>query len=218
MTDGQDTTFHFHTKLEQTLLLGIKATSVIQLLDGISSVPDSSVYFHTHHFLLQHQYLSPEPPNDFAYWVTELVGNAALGESLASVDIVEFDSIGEIRSKFIKLLENHISSDAYRPDTDHGEPFYFMASRTFVLPTSLVARDIDEFREMIGAVTIESLYYHIFDARLRFGREENDFSRWLRDRGRPDIAEKIRKLDPYAQTMEGLRKNIIAAIGEAGAS
>jgi hypothetical protein len=214
MTADHDTTFHFHTKLEQTLLLGIKATSVVQLLHGITSVPESSVYYHTHHFLLQHQYLAPEPPNDFAYWVTELVGNAALGESLASVDIVGFGSIAELRSRFIGLLESHISGDSYRPDTDHGEPFHFMASRTFVLPTSFVAREIREFRDMIGAVSIESLYYHIFDARLRLGREENDFSRWLRDRGRPDIAEKIRKLDPYAQTMEGLRKNIIGAIGE----
>ncbi len=214
MTPNSESAFHFHTKLEQTLLLGIKARSVVQLLDGIGSVPESSVYFHTHHFLLQHQYLSPEPPNDFAYWVSELVGNAALGESLGSVDIVAFDSIADLRDKFISLLENHISSDAYRPDTDHGEPFHFMASRTFVLPTSFVAHDIREFREMIGAVSIESLYYHIFDARLRLGREESDFSRWLRDRGRPDIAEKIRKLDPYAQTMEGLRKNIIGAIGE----
>ncbi len=216
MTPARETAFHFHTKLEQTLLLGIKATSVIQLLDGISAVPDSSVYFHTHHFLLQHQYLSPEPPNDFAYWVSELVGNAALGERLASVDIVEFDSIGELRAKFIELLESHLSSDAYRPDTDHGEPFHFMASRTFVLPTPYVAHDLREFREMIGAVSIESLYYHVFDARLRLGREENDFSRWLRDMGRPEIAEKIRRLDPYAQTMEGLRKNIIGAIGEEG--
>jgi len=213
MTPEPENFFHFHTKLEQTLLLGIKAKSVVQLLDGITSVPESSVYFHTHHFLLQHQYLSPEPPNDFAYWVTELVGNAALGESLASVDIVKFGSIAELRGKFIHLLESHVSGDAYRPDTDHGEPFHFMASRTFVIPTSFVAHDITEFRRMIGAVSIESLYYHIFDARLRLGREENDFSRWLRDRGRPEIAEKIRKLDPYAQTMEGLRKNIIGAIG-----
>ncbi|HLB00212.1 MAG TPA: DUF5752 family protein [Bacteroidota bacterium] len=91
MTPATDTSFHFHTKLEQTLLLGIKATSVVQLLEGIGSVPESSVYFHTHRFLFQHQYLSPEPPNDFAYWVSGIVGNAALGERLVSVDIVRFD-------------------------------------------------------------------------------------------------------------------------------
>ena len=218
MTTIPDTSFHFHTKLEQTLLLGIKATSVVQLMDGIATVPETSVYYHTHHFLLQHQYLSPEPPNDFAYWVSEFVGNAPLGERLASVDIVNFDSISKLREKFIGIIESHISSVAYRPGTDHGEPFHFMASRTFVIPTSFIASNIKQFREMLGAVSRESLYYHIFDARLRLQREENDFSRWIRDMGRPDIAEKITKLDPYSQTMEGLRKNIIGAIGEAGST
>ena len=83
--------FTFHTKLDQTLILGLKARTVEELLDGITRVPDSSIYHHTHRFLQQHHYLSPEPPNDFAYWVSEVLVDSVLGEQLSSVDTVQFE-------------------------------------------------------------------------------------------------------------------------------
>ena len=75
--------FQFFTKLDQTLLLSLQARSSEELLNGIRT-QDSSIYFHTHHFLQQHHFLLPEPPNDFAYWVTEVLGDDNLGEQLCS--------------------------------------------------------------------------------------------------------------------------------------
>jgi hypothetical protein len=60
--------FRFNTKVDQTILLGKKARNIQELYSGIRTTPDASIYFHTHKFLQQHHYLSPEPPNDFAYW------------------------------------------------------------------------------------------------------------------------------------------------------
>jgi Family of unknown function (DUF5752) len=50
---------HFFTKLDQSLLLGLPARSIDDLLTGIRSVPDASIYFHTRRFLFQHHFLSP---------------------------------------------------------------------------------------------------------------------------------------------------------------
>ena len=50
-------------------LIGRKAKNLEELRAGVAAVPDSSLYFHTHHELHQHEVLSPEPPNDFAFWV-----------------------------------------------------------------------------------------------------------------------------------------------------
>jgi hypothetical protein len=61
--------FQFFTKLDQTLLLGLGAKTVEELLNGIRTVQDSSIYFHTHRFLQQHHFLSPEPPKDFTYGI-----------------------------------------------------------------------------------------------------------------------------------------------------
>jgi len=44
---------------------------------------------------------------------------------------------------------------------------------------------------------------------LRFQRKENDFSAWLRRIGEEKFADRISKLDPYAFTIEGLRKKIV---------
>lgn len=71
--------FHFFTKLAQTLLLGSCPKSAEELLFGVHSVPDASVYYHTHRFLNQHHFLSLESPNDCANWVTQVLGGAARG-------------------------------------------------------------------------------------------------------------------------------------------
>jgi Family of unknown function (DUF5752) len=51
--------FHFFTKLDQMLLPRLRASSINDFLMGIRSVPDTSIYFHTHRFLFQHHFLSP---------------------------------------------------------------------------------------------------------------------------------------------------------------
>lgn len=200
--------FYFKTKLDQTILLGIRARNIQGLLEGLRNVPDSSIYYHTHRFLQQHHYLSPEPPNDFAYWVTEIIGDDVLGERLASVDIVQFSTIAELRDRFITILEHHLETVERLTFAPAGHEFHFMANRTFVLPTAFVAHSLGEFQEILGRVSINSLYFHIFDARLRLGRNENDFSLWFRSLGHVELADAVKTLDPYTYSMEGLRKRL----------
>ena len=204
--------FVFRTKFDQTVLLGRKAANARQLLEGIRSIPGSSIYYHTHRFLQQHHYLSPEPPNDFAYWSANVLNEQALGEMLSSVDIVQFHTIGDLRQTFTRILEEHLNSSTRAVDAPAGEEFYFMGSRTFVLDTPHRAGTLQEFADSLGAVSVHSLYYHMFDARLRLEREENDFSEWFRTLGRGVLADEMLKLDPYTQTLEGLRRNIIRLV------
>ena len=87
-----------------------------------------------------------------------------------------------------------------------------MGSRTFVVETPHTAKTLKEFRSCLESVSVHSLYYHIFDARLRREREENDFSEWFRKLGKEKLAEQMLNLDPYTQTLEGLRKRIIQLV------
>lgn len=204
-----DSEFRFKTKLDLTILLGKKATNVPSLLEGIRAIPDASIYYHTHKFLQQHHYLSPEPPNDFAYWVTNVLNEASLGERLSSIDIIQFHTIGELRNRFIGIIDDYRRESARVVESPSGEEFYFMASQTFVLETPYTARTLEEFVRSLKEVTIQSLYFHMFDSRLRLEHEENDFSVWFRKMGEVRLAEAVRRLDPYTQTLEGLRKRII---------
>src|SRR5512146_1736852 len=102
--------FYFHTKLDQTILLGRKAKNIEELLSGIKAVPESSIYYHTHRYLQQHHYLSPEPPNDFAYWIREVLNDIRLAEELSSVDVVQFSTLAELRESFIATIQTHLES------------------------------------------------------------------------------------------------------------
>lgn len=204
--------FRFHTKLELTILLGLKARNIRALADGIRTVPASSIYHHTHRFLLQHHYLSPEPPNDFAYWTREVANDAMLGERLASVDVIQFRTIEELRGRLLEVLDEHLAGADRVAEAPRGEEFHFMATRMFVLPTAFAAGTLGEFRDALSRVSIHSIYYHMFDARLRLARGDNDFSRWLTDGGWTPLADEIRRLDPYTVTLEGLRKRLLALV------
>ena len=204
--------FHFFTKLDQTLLLGLRARTVSELLTGIQSVPDSSIYYHTHRFLHQHHFLSPEPPNDFAYWVTHVLGDDTLGEQLWSVDAVRFENIASLREKLIGILEGHKDSQRRISQSIEDGEFHFMASRIFVLPTTHVAHSLTEFVDEIARVSINSIYFHMFDAKLRLKYGENDFSRWFRDQGKTPLADETKRLDPYSYTLDGLRQRIITLV------
>ena len=204
--------FQFRTKLDQTLLLGIKAKNAEELLEGIRVVPKSSIYYHTHRFLQQHHYLSPEPPNDFAYWISEVVNDALLGEKLSSIDIVQFHSIGDLRKRLEELITSHLAAVENTVDCPRGEEFHFMASQTFAFSVPYVAHDLSEFRDILQRVSIASIYYHMFDATLRLEAGENDFSKWFRALGKSQLAEEVKRVDPYTHTLEGLRKRILVMV------
>ena len=93
-----------------------------------------------------------------------------------------------------------------------NEEFHFMACKTFILPTAYTARTLKQFKRILSVVSVHSLYFHIFEARLRLEKKDNDFSRWLRDSGEKVLASKISKLDPYSYTLEELRKKIISIL------
>ncbi len=89
--------FYFSSRLTFPELTGLKARNLKELGTVLKSAPDAVIYYHTHHFLEEHFYLTPEPANDFAIWVNDVLGDQALGERLASVDTVAFSSLSALR-------------------------------------------------------------------------------------------------------------------------
>ena len=207
--------FHFFTRLHLTELTGLKASNLTQLVEIMRDIPGSSIYHHTHRFLQMHQYLSPEPPNDFSYWVSGILNENVLGEKLASIDTVQFSTIRSLREKIVETIEKYLKNNpsAKLKFAGDGAEFYFIKSMSFVIPTSYRAHDLKEFAEILNRVTVGSIYYHIFESRLRLEKKTNDFSSWFEDSlGDKVLAGKIAKLDPYTYTLEELRSVIIKII------
>jgi len=207
--------FKFYTRLHLSELTGLKAKDIVGLLRYIKKVPGSSIYHHTHRFLQIHQYLSPEPPNDFAYWVSETLGEDELGEKLASIDTVQFTTIRGLRDKIASTIEEYIKANPSSKSkfVNPNEEFYFIKTLSFIIPTPYVAHTLKEFADTLDKITIDSIYFHIFEARLRLERGTNDFSFWLgTSLGEEELAGKLSGLDPYTRTMNDLRGAIIKLV------
>ena len=193
----------------------MRATTLGQLLALIKEVPGSCIYHHTHRFLQQHQFLSPEPPNDFAYWVTDILGEDELGERLVSIDTIQYSTIRDLREKIATTVENYLKDSPLSKlkFARSGEEFHFIKSVSFILPTTYIAYDLNEFVEVLKKITIDSIYFHIFEARLRLEKPTNDFAFWVENSlGDKKLANNISSFDPYTSTLDDLRKTIIRII------
>lgn len=204
--------FHFMSSLDLTLLTNRRARDLAEMLEHLRVVPGSVIYYHTHHFLVQHQYLSPEPPNDFAYWVTDVLQEDRLGEQLAAIDLIQFRTIRALRQRIVQVIETYLSERQQLRVAPEGEEFHFREAASFIVPTEHVARTLSEFADCMEQIGFGSLSYHFFGARLRLERDEDDFSEWCRCLGEQELAKAITRLDPYTYTMDGLRKEVVRLV------
>jgi len=207
--------FYFKTHLELRESTGLKARNARELVSLVKEVPGSVIYYHMHVFLQQHQFLSPEPPNAFAYWVTKALGEEELGERLGSIDICQFHTIRELREKIIEILEAGLFDAKELRNAPAGKEFDFTKSRSIVIPTPHVAHNLKEMVDILKKVTMRSIDFHVFNARLRLEKGINDFSNWIdTSLGYQALASHLNNFDPYTYTLEGLRNHIISIITE----
>ena len=198
-----------------TLLTGLRARDLAELVHHMRTVPGAVIYHHTHHFLVQHQYLSPEPPNDFAYWVSNILLEERLGEELAAVDVLRFQTVRDLRNALVQVIQGFLDRSSNLRAAPPGEEFHFMQSVSYVMPTAVRASSMKEFREGLERVSLSSIAYHMFDARLRLEKGDNDFSRWLEQSlGENRLADALRKVDPYTFTQDGLRRRLLSLVDQ----
>ncbi|MDD5504336.1 MAG: DUF5752 family protein [Candidatus Omnitrophica bacterium] len=205
--------FYFYNHVELRESTGLKAKNARELVNIIKDVPGSVIYYHMHVFLQQHQFLSPEPPNAFAYWTAKVLGEDALGELLGSIDVYQYNTVRALREKIIEVIEGYLFDAKDIRNAPPGKEFDFTKSRTFILPTPYTAHNLSDMVEALKKVAIGSIDFHVFNARLRLGRGTNDFSNWIdTSLGYPNLASRLECFDPYTYTLENLRFNIIDTI------
>jgi hypothetical protein len=205
--------FRFCTELRLVESTGLRVANLDQLLSALRQVPGASIFHHTHHRFLEHHFRKPVVYNDFAIWTGEVLRERELAERLAGLDLRTFTTIRELREAIISQVEkvprlNH----RWQRDAPPGDDFYFCRSRSFVMSTGVEAAGAADFFRKIPTVSVNSLYFHFLEARLRLGRCTNDFSQWLTSLGETRLAEAIHALDPYVVTLDELKEEI-AEIG-----
>jgi hypothetical protein len=207
--------FRFCTSVKLVEITGRRAATLEELLDGIRQLDGSVIFHHTHHFVLRHQYLTPEPPNEFAVWAGEALQERDLAERLLAINTVEFTTIRALRERLAAVVEGYLRERPRVNPAPSGMEFHFLRARSFVLPTALAAADLPGFRDALARAGPASIYHHVFEARLRLERGTNDFSAWLEGGlGERDLAAAIARLDPYTHTLETLRQAMLDRVQE----
>ena len=202
--------FVFYTERRLVALTGLRARNLTELLGFLRGGPGSSIFYHTHHMYLSHHFETPMFSNDFALWVSEALQEEEMGEKLAAIDLLSFTSVRQLREAIISTIESDLAENGRRlRECPPGDEFHFCRSKSFMMPTGLVARDPNEFFALLPRVSNVSLFFHFFEARLRLERPTNDFSQWLAWRGEERLAKAVDELDPYIMTLDELRNRII---------
>jgi hypothetical protein len=128
---------------------------------------------------------------------------------------MQYSTIRDLREKIASTIENYLKDSplAKLKFARSGEEFHFIKSVSFILPTNYAAYDLKEFAEVLKKITIDSIYFHIFEARLRLEKPTNDFSCWIENSlGDKELANNISGFDPYTRTLEDLRNKIIQIV------
>ena len=207
--------FVFKGCVELREILGQRAEDEKQLADLLAQVPPGSVYYHTHGFFLRHRVFASTYTNDFAAWVVGEVRDPVLGEKLAMVDPLEFPDLEALREELVSVIDHHISRQRSVARVEGGQPFDFLQSHIVELPVGLSVSSLMEFRQGLAQVDASAVYYHLFEVRVRQGRQENDFAQWLRgELGLMELADRVRRVNPYLGSLERVRSRLLTLVDE----
>src|SRR5258708_8272584 len=207
--------FYFNSSAHLLRIGRERASTLVELLAGLRSCPEDSIFQHTFRTLEEHHFIREGFSNDFAHWTFTVCKELALGEQLASVDVREFTSIAALLERIVKIVDDYIRLNPGSGDRPACERLYFCSSECVILPTSFMARDLSEFSQGLAQVSVHCIHHHFIEARLRLKLTSNDFSLWLQEEMQlPKLARAVESIDIYTGTLEDVRRKILRLVAE----
>jgi len=203
----------FCTSSQLVEITGRKAAHLKELIEVLRQIDASSIFYHVHHAFREYQFAPGAYTNDFAHWVKDELGESRLAEKLANINIKEFTDLEQIRKRLIEIIFEYLNQATEIRRAQEGREFYFCRNIGVIMKTRYEAWDFDEFCRGLKKVGLRSLFFHFFEAPLRLGRRNNDFSQWIMGSfGMEKLAKEIEGLDPYLYTMDELRDRIVELV------
>jgi hypothetical protein len=208
--------FYFNTSANLLRITRYKANTLSEFLQALRECPQDSIFQHTFRTLEEHHFIREGFSNDFAHWAFSACNEPGLAEQFAGVDVREYTSVPQLRDRFVQILDTFLQRDLAAASKPAEDTFYFCASDTVVLPTSVVARTLQEFAEGLRRVSVHSIHHHFIEARLRIKLMSNDFSQWLHeDVGLTETARALNRIDIYTASLEEVRLKIVRIVERA---
>jgi hypothetical protein len=208
-----DSSFDFRQCVSILKSTGKKAGTLRELRDGISTISDESIYHHTYQYFQKGHVR--EYTNDFAHWSGESLEERVLSERLSNIDPYTYADINELRTAILSVIDDHLEKFPEPREAMKKDEFHFTQTVTLVYPAGTRARNLAEFLMAIKYVDSGCIYYHFYEARKRLGATVDDFTAWLEGAmDKKALAARIRAIDPFMHSIEGIREHLAAAVEE----
>jgi hypothetical protein len=154
-----------------------------------------------------------EFPNDLARWCWEGLGDHSLGEQLGLIDPYRYSSISDLRMDLQNIVEDRLWSADRVPWCREGLELHFVESSLLAFDTSERFYSPAMLTEALERMSLNSIYFHVHEARRRTNNQTDDFSSWLeKAEANPAIVARLRAIDFYFLNLQQLRKEMLNAI------
>jgi len=205
--------FTFYKARYQSELTGKSARDISELISAIKDVDESSIFHHIYHALLDYHFLPMEYPNDFAYWIADVLHEPALAERLADPDLREIHDLDALRARIVGIIEDYLTTHDVTSRAGVGQEFHFIKSISVIFPTRYVASTISEALEVLKVIDLDSIFYYFIASRMLSGEHYKEFSRWVLENDRHELMEALDNLYPYGfANLNAMRIEIVKIV------
>ncbi len=191
--------------------IGRTAQNLRELLEALRDVDDSVLHYHLWQSRMAISHPTVEYPNDFAFWADKILQDSRLAEKLSAIDPFSYENTEQIRDALVDLLEEYLGDLPYAANARPEFELHFCEASTVVIHSRVSARTLPEFCSALEKVGLDSIYYHMVDARWRLRAiKMDDFSSWIKNSyGLRDLASAIHGIDVSLYTLDEVRRAVI---------
>jgi len=186
---------------------GYRARDMRELRYQLLTIPADCLYYHFWGTRLRPRFGSPEYINDFAEWASNGLHDTPLAERVGVLDPTNYDSLGELRSDLIDVIDERLDEVTVAPWARADRRFEFVRGELVLFNTNHRLHRPADLAEVLPHLTTGSVYYHVIDARGRTEEGHDDFSVWLEGYGEEyaELILRIREVNPYFLALDRLR-------------
>jgi hypothetical protein len=207
--------FYFYTSSNLVELTGEKADNLEELLVLLKRCSGSAIFHHVFQSYRERHFAIGKYHSDFAQWISTSLDEEVLAERLGALDVRDFTTIRSLRESMIEIIESHLRRHPQSGDRRGKTPFFFSQSISVVIPTPHIAWGLEDFYQLMRRIGVQSIHYHLIEARLRLGIHTNDFSYWIRTSLEKErLAKRIEDIDIYLYSLEKIRDLILQYLKE----
>ncbi len=190
---------------------GEKAQSLLELREKVSTIHPNSIYYHFWGGRLRTSFEHHEYHNDFSSWAHTQLHDDILAERLELLNPQDYESLEELRSELVDIIDNRLDEREYIPISKSEEKFQFIKSHLVIFQTRHQFNQPSDLISVLPLLTNSSLFYHFIDATRRTPNGTDDFTLWLNGFGEKyhDLIEEFERIDPYFISLTNLKTRLI---------